>query len=565
MHFATQLLVVSCVVSPTLADIQFTEVTATSGIDVFYEFIHPQSLDLATNSLPSFGGAVASGDLDRDGWTDLVFTGGPAGQDAIFFNDQNGGFVRQDLVLGPAKQLIDVARTQIGAQNGGFVQRDLVLLPAKQLTSGSTGQGGSSSFTPAEDLHFGESIALGDMDQDGLLDIYIMSLGRVGALGPGQHRLWHNEGNRRFKEIALQAGLAAASATSSDGTGSSFGDYDLDGDLDLVTAGWRPGGDGNRLFRNEGNGTFTDVTAASGMLAAGFNLGFVPSFHDMDDDRYPELIAACDYGMSRYLINNGDGTFTDHTLLSETYLDTNGMGQTIFDFDLDGMPDIYRTSIDAPLTNKTGNQLYRNTGNHTFVEVSTSQGVNAGFWGWGTLATDLDNDGYEDLAEVNGWRFFPWDTHMARLWRNDAGSGFTELSASAGFLSDSQGRGLAALDFDRDGDEDIAIARNGSSAQLFRNDLATGAGWLRVELDTNARPDLAPDGIGSRITLHSGARRFTRYVYGRNTHMGQSEFAAHFGLGTSSVVDGIEVEWCDGTTTVLAAVPANSRLVIAAP
>ncbi|MEL7473378.1 MAG: VCBS repeat-containing protein, partial [Planctomycetota bacterium] len=273
-------------------EILFTDATQASGISSGFEFpagVNPPQKMLA-------GGAV--GDFDRDGDQDLFVLSGGSAPDRLYINDGMGVFTDQAVAWG--------------------VDRS----------------------------HLGAGAAVADVNNDGWLDLFVTSHGMASAPGtPGNHALYMNNGDGTFTDRALQSGLQTITSVA-DGFGAGFGDYDLDGDLDLAVAGWMFEAGGNRLFQNDGTGQFTDVTAAA-LPASVFDCrGFSPWFHDMDGDRLPELLWTSDFGTSRYLVNNGDGTFADFTAASGTGLDSNGMGATIADMNGDGLPDWYVTSID---------------------------------------------------------------------------------------------------------------------------------------------------------------------------------------------------------------------------
>jgi hypothetical protein len=319
-------------------------------------------------------GGLAVGDFNNDGCQDIFWVGGGGTADKLFINKCNG--------------------------TGTFTE-----------------QGSAWGLT---DLHCGNGVAVGDYDGDGRLDIYVTSFGAPGSdtNEPGQHRLYHNDGGS-FSEVAGAAGVTASCSEASGnpaGYGAAWGDYDLDGSLDLCVVSWWGDDDGNRLYHNDGDGTFTDVTDTALGTAIDGVWGFQPAFVDMDGDRFPELLIASDFQGSRYFVNNGDGTFTDFTGPSGTGLDDNGMGQTVADVNNDGLFDWYVTSIykDTPPPANPGNMLYLNLGDHQYLEISGFAGVNDGAWGWGTLAVDLDHDTWVDILEVNGRLAEPWANEHGR-------------------------------------------------------------------------------------------------------------------------------------------------------
>ncbi len=252
------------------------------------------------------GGVV--GDFNRDGWQDIFYPAGGDVADKLFINNGDGTFVDQASSWG-------IAAT-----------------------------------------HRSTAAAVGDYDGNGWLDIFVTSLGPTTGEAPGHHRLYRNNGDGTFSDVAAAAGVEQSAASGADGWGGAWGDYDLDGDLDLAVAGWREL-DGNRLFRNDGDGTFTDVTSRAGLGSLPGTNGFSPRFVDMDDDRYPELIWIGDFGTSHYYTNDGDGTFTDFTAGSGTSQDGTEMGMTVADWDEDGDFDFYVTTIST-------NNLYLNQGGH---------------------------------------------------------------------------------------------------------------------------------------------------------------------------------------------------------
>ena len=501
-------------------DLRFTEVSGSAGIQVTFA-----QAPTCPSGLAHMLAGGACGDFDGDGWQDLFVLGGGAEPDRLYLNGRDGTFVDNAAAWGVAEH------------------------------------------------HHGSGVAVGDFDADGRLDLFVTSFGPASSfLTNGAHRLYRNTGSG-FEDVADTAGVAT-SDTVPNGFGASFGDYDLDGDLDLFVAGWFTNGDGgNRLFRNEGNGTFSDVTVEAGILDVEVH-GFAPRFVDTDGDRYPEILLAADFETSRYWRNDGDGTFTDITAASGTGLDCNGMGATIGDFDNDGRVDWYVTNIYVE-NSGCGNRLYMNETSHQFAEVSGVAGIEDGAWGWGTVAVDFDHDGWMDLAEVNGFQDDSfneiWSNQPARLWLNAGDGSFGEQAARCELTHTGQGRGLLNFDYDNDGDQDLVIFSAPAPTeatvplQLHRNDYDGGGHWLRLLFDTSANPRLAPNGFGTRVSASAGASAQHRYLDGGSNYLSQSELAVHFGLGSAASVDELLVEWADGQVTVMQDVDADQTMTIVAP
>ncbi|MEZ6242631.1 MAG: CRTAC1 family protein [Phycisphaerales bacterium] len=375
-----------------------------------------------------------------------------------------------------------------------------------------------------------------------------------------------DEGHFSFTQVAAAAGVSTSTPTVSDAFGACFGDYDLDGDLDLVISGWMAGSTGNRLFRNDGVGPdgiphFTDVTSAAIPIDLTSTHGFSPRLVDTDGDLYPELLWAADFRTSKYFINNHDGTFTNYTTESGTALDLNGMGSAIGDVNNDGVLDWYVTSIQAA---GIGNMLYVGQGDHHFVESSHDAGVWQDDWGWGAVIVDLDLDADSDIIATNGWST---PVGRTRVFVNNADMTFTESSAAVGINHVTQGRGVVTLDIDNDGDEDVLLTSNHSPAVLYRNkaiDDVEGAhnAWLRVVLDTSADPRSAPDGFGARIEATTGALTQTRWMSVGSNYLSQSELTAHFGLAEATTIDTLRVVWNTGLTTTLHDVGVNQTITV---
>ena len=506
------------------SDATFVEVSADVGLAAMQA--PSPNLFLSVADVSRMMGAGAVGDFDNDGWPDVFVLSGGTQPDRLFMNE-GGTFVDRAVEAGLADQ------------------------------------------------HIGLGAAVGDYDGDGWQDIFVVSWGRsVDSNDPvaDDHRLYRNNGDGTFTDVADEAGLSDLGWFLPAGWGPAFGDMDLDGDLDLAIPSWTQGG--TRIFRNEGDGTFTDVSTSAGLTETAIH-GFAARFVDMDGDRYPELLVAGDYGTSRYYRNDGDGTFTDVTGSSGTGLDGNGMGHAVEDLDNDGDMDWFVTSIftvtgSSPSIPGDGNYLYRNDGDHVFAVPGNAQATVDGGWGWGVEAIDIDHDGRLDLVETNGWPLpnldgrLEWDGERCYVWRNLGDMSFQDVTIACGLDWTGQGRGLVRIDHDLDGDQDVIIFAYEDQLRLYRNDLAPtpDRGWLRVRLDTSAHPRLAPDGYGARVEVRTGELVQTRQVHGGSTFASQSELTAHFGLGSAKVIDEIRVTWNDGSVTRMVDVAPNANLLI---
>ncbi|MEQ8850907.1 MAG: FG-GAP-like repeat-containing protein [Phycisphaerales bacterium] len=459
----------------------------------------------------------AAGDFNRDGYQDLYIIAGGPDRDCLYINNGDGTFTEQGAAWG--------------------------------ILAG----------------HFGAGVAVGDYDGNGYLDVYVTSHGSpTVGWAPGQNRLYRNNGDDSFTEVAAAAGVNVTTPFIGDGFGPAFGDYDLDGDLDLAVPGWINFSGCNKLFRNNGDGAFTDVTAA----AIPFNLsnvrGFAVRFTDMDGDRYPELLWVADFFTSKYFKNDGDGTFTEMTAAAGVGLDSNGMGNTTGDFNGDGLLDWYVTSIyqDGNATTD-GNKLYINQGDHVYAEVAETSGIDDGGWGWGTTAIDIDHDADLDIVATNGWHESEWVGEASRIYLNDGNLNFSEVALARGLDHLSNGRGLIHLDLENDGDLDLVICTHGERPYLYRN-AVTGpdANWIRIFFDTSAHPDLAPDGFGTRLDITTGAHIQHRYLDGGSNYLAVSELSVHAGLGAAKAVDEINVEWANGRINRYTNVAANQTITL---
>jgi hypothetical protein len=534
--------------TPANAQQFFRDVTATSGV----QYLHNTAGSPGSGGVLAMSAGAAAGDVDGDGWVDIFVTCLNKGS-RLFRN------------LGE-----DLSGTHLGFQNVA-----------------------ATAFHGGPGVRRLNGASFADVDGDGDLDLLA-----TGIFTP-HHFLWINDGAGHFSEEGATRGLNLPGSPAHRGYSSSFGDYDGDGYLDLYVTEWGhviqsapPTPSNSRLLRNLGAanpGYFEDTTLAAGVavedsIPTSPNgnswqgvYTFTPQFADFDNDGWPDLAITGDFSTSRLFWNNGDGTFSDGTLAAQVAGDENGMGATVGDFDGDGNLDWFVTSIFDPLNvcatsncnwGGTGNRLYLGDGARNFTDA-TSSGVREGGWGWGTTGIDYDNDGRLDIVMTNGIDFSGTNIDRAfnhdasKLWKQTA-SGFVDVSVAAGIRDRKSGKGLFKFDYDRDGDQDLFIANANDGPVLYRNELGNTNQWLQLELDSTGPNTRA---IGARVRLWPNASDapLVREQSASSNYLSQNETLLHFGLGADNVVSRLEVNWPNGTQTILLDVPAGQRLHLIEP
>ncbi|MSR84103.1 MAG: CRTAC1 family protein [Candidatus Latescibacteria bacterium] len=576
-----------------MARTPFAEVAGPSGLD----FVHQSGASGDYYLIETMGAGGAFFDYDNDGLMDLYLVNGfdLSGIGAQF---SPTNLVRQD-----------TAAYWVG--EGGLPplhfegQVDSAFFLVRQSPTGPTqgdrlyrnaGAGHFAEQTASAgvgDLGYGMGCAVGDYDNDGDADLYVANY--------GPNTLYRNEGGGAFAEVTARAGVGDPRWS----TSALFFDYDRDGDLDLFVPNYldftvannrvcggtssSPGspllkiprhlrsycsprhynGTPNTLYRNEGDGTFADVTRPMGLFSLfGKGLGAVAG--DFDGDGDDDLYVAND-GVRNFLYRNEAGRpFAEigaeaGVAYGGTGQAEAGMGADCADYDNDGDLDLVVTNF-----SRESNRLYRNDGGNHFADASEESGLAQPSFlplGFGALFFEADNDGDLDLLVVNGHvqdRIALLEPELSyaqtsQLYENRGGL-FTDISAGSGpaFQAPLVGRGAASADYDNDGDLDLLVTSTGGPARLFRNDLPPGRHWLNLRLRGRA----PRDATGAGVELSCGGRTQTRQVKSAGSYLSASDSRLHFGLGHCGQVERVAIRWPDGSRQELRDLPADQFVVV---
>jgi enediyne biosynthesis protein E4 len=467
-----------------------------------------------------------------------------------------------------------------------------VYSPKRPVSSALYRNNGDGTFTDvtgkagvgAEGL-FGMGVAVGDYDNDGFPDLFVLGYGRC--------ILYHNKGDGTFTDVTTRAGLENSGRWASS---AAWFDYDNDGRLDLVIANyvdWSPErnfycgdrGPGMRsychpddfrgqpptLYHNNGDGTFTDVSKPSGLgLKGGNGLGVVT--FDYDDDGWQDIFIANDHMPNFLFHNNRDGTFhevgyTAGVAVSADGLFEAGMGTDAADATGSGRMDLTVTHLDMQLA-----RFYQNLGDQTFDDATLRSKIGYATYhmsGFGTRFMDYDNDGARDLFMANGHvldniQRYHADTRYAEpklMFRNNGHGVFENVSDFLGpdFQLPRVSRGAAIADFDNDGDLDILVNNNGQAPQLLRNDGGNSNHWLQILLiGTKSNRD----GVGARVKVSAGNLILKDQRKGGMSYQSAQDPRLHFGLGPQSKVDAIEIVWPSGSVTRLVSIKSDQIIAV---
>ncbi|MCH8293586.1 VCBS repeat-containing protein [Candidatus Poribacteria bacterium] len=529
----------------TSSTIGFTDVTDAAGI----QFRHVAGLSERKHLIETMGSGAVFFDYDNDGDVDLY----------VVNSGHVPGMSRDN----------DAGRNVLYRNNGDGTFTDV---------TNTSGTG---------DTSYGMGAAAADYDNDGDQDLYVTNF--------GPNRLFQNNGDGTFTDVTKDARVGDASWSVS----CAFVDIDRDSDLDLYVVNYveydlsmKPclnndkgileychpryfNGKADVLYRNNGDGTFSDITQQAGVHNSTEGKGLGVTVSDYDNDGFPDIYVANDTTRNFLYRNRGDGTFSDVALISGTAYNENGlpeggMGVDFGDYNNDGLLDLFVTNSSSET-----NTLYKNNGDGTFTDVTRVAGLAQPSYlmlAFGTKFFDYDNDGDLDLFAVNGHlqpdieRLSGHITYAQndQLYQNNGNGTYTEISASLGgyFSERYVGRGAAFGDYDNDGDMDIFVVNSNQRGVLLRNDVGNRNNWIRIELvGTKSNRD----GIGARVGVRCGELRQIPELHSGSSYGSGSDRRLLFGLGKAEKIQQIVIKWPSGVVQKLADIDVNQSIRIVEP
>ena len=519
-------------VEQSIADVSFIDRSKEVGIEQAFmpkrielpadaTIEHPLVQDYASiNTHVNMTAGLAVGDINGDGLPDVFLLGGSQGEDKLYLNEGKG---------------------------------------FKDITSESGIVTGEASTNGATFV---------DITGDGLDDLLIGGVAWYFEIGPKGGKqipatlsVWKNKGNNQFEDITESSGISFKRNMYS----SAFADYDQDGDLDMVSAHWhRPFPSDTEevhIWKNEGKGTFVDAAKEAGLLGVWpvLDWSFTPSFADLNNDGWQDLLIAGDFEQSQYFINE-KGRFKNVTD-TRVITDENGMGSAVGDYDNDGDLDWFVSSVYDPEPGEqrmgagswgiSGNRLYQNDGKGSFTDVTENSGVRDGGWGWASCMADFNNDGFLDIFQVNGylyddhpvWLYYAekFTKMRPRLFINNGKGQFVDWAEAAG-IDIGEGRAISCTDFDRDGDVDILIQQSAKPTRFYENQMviSSDTNYLGVRL-------IGKNGnrhsTGARITIEVDGVSQIREIQTGGNYLSQNAAEAFFGLGKGTKVEKLTIRW----------------------
>ena len=509
----------------------FTDVTKEAGINIKHSY---GDFDLS-NIVEGTGAGAMFFDYDGDGWLDIYFVNGCW---LTNVNDNRGRNLRGELT------------NSLYRNNGDGTFTDVT----KKTGVGHDG--------------FGFGCSAADFDKDGDLDLYVLNY--------GPNVFYRNNGNGTFTDISESSGLANANWSLS----APWFDYDGDKDLDVYVANYLkydsgkfrsyyaaagyPGplsyrGQPDALYRNNGDGTFTDVTKEAGIFQPN-GRAMSATIADLNNDGLLDIYIPNDAMENYFFKNTGKGTFDSEGLMMGLAFGEGGqgvssMGPTTGDVDRDGWLDIYIPDMGYGCLLMNRKDYFEDRTEPTSLAVVCGQ-----YTGWGGVLFDYDCDGYLDIFVANGNAHHEY-TEEDVLMRNDGTGKFVDVANKSGayFRQKYVGRGATYGDYDNDGDLDLLVINLNDTPRLLRNDGGNENNWLTIEAKMPGGKSTA---IGARVTVTTGSLTQLRDLIPATGYLSQADPRCHFGLGKTTRADSVEIRWPDKQTTKLKDVNANQILTV---